>query len=206
MTTLRLHGTETSPYVRRVRIVAHELGVPVTLVDATTDDGQDALRAVNPLWKVPAGVITTDEGEHVALDSASLSETLLRVAGPGPLAAYDATQLAHRNQLVLIDGALDALINTMYLGRDGVTPDDASYLAKHRARAASACAHLETMVQGERLSGADAPHLVDIALGTTIGWMLFRATYPIAQHPNLMRCYHALAARPSFEATRPPGS
>ena len=46
---MRLYGTLTSPYVRRVRIVATEIGVPCELVapDAAL------LHAVTPIWKVP---------------------------------------------------------------------------------------------------------------------------------------------------------
>jgi glutathione S-transferase len=54
MSTIELFGTVTSPYVRRVRIVAHELGVSVARTDTADAPGQAALRAFNPLWKVPA--------------------------------------------------------------------------------------------------------------------------------------------------------
>ena len=51
--TMTLYGTTTSPYVRRVRVVTLELGLPLTWVDTFTDAGQAALRARSPVWKVP---------------------------------------------------------------------------------------------------------------------------------------------------------
>ena len=52
---ITLFGTTTSPFVRRVRVVCLEKGLPFTLVPALTDEGQAALRAVSPVWKVRAG-------------------------------------------------------------------------------------------------------------------------------------------------------
>ena len=57
---ITLFGTTTSPFVRRVRVVCLEKGLPFTLVPALTDEGQAALRAVSPVWKVP--VVQLDDG------------------------------------------------------------------------------------------------------------------------------------------------
>lgn len=202
--TLRLYGTETSPYVRRVRIVAAELEVAVELVDTKTDGGQAALREVSPIWKVPAAEVVTGDETQLVLDSAVINEHLMVTRGPGALEPHDPTDVHGQNLLHVIDGALDALINVFYLAKDGVEPKDASYVQKQRDRAGSACAWLDARVQGSSLSGSSKLSLADIALATTVGWMQFRATYPIQQHANLMRCYEAVANRPSFQATRPP--
>ena len=50
---MKLYGTTTSPFVRRVRIVAAELDVAYDLINTAHDDGQAQLRAVSPIWKVP---------------------------------------------------------------------------------------------------------------------------------------------------------
>ena len=83
---------------------------------------------------------------------------------------------------------------------DGVPPEQSSYLVKQRERAAAGFAWLAS-----RTWSTDAPGLVEIALATTIGWVRFRQTYPIEQHPGLVRCFEALDARPSFASTRPHG-
>lgn len=201
---LRLYGTETSPYVRRVRIVAAELKVDLELIDTKTDAGQAALREVSPIWKVPAAVFVDEDHEQLVLDSAVINEHLMRTRGPGPLAPHDPADVYIQNLLHVIDGALDALINVFYLAKDGVEPKDASYVQKQRDRAASACAWLDARVQGSSLTGSAKLSLADIALVTTVGWMQFRETYPIQDHTNLMRCYEAAVNRPSVQATRPP--
>lgn len=197
---MRLLGTTTSPYVRRVRAVALELGVPFELVDTFTDAGQAELRALNPLWKVPAVEL---EGRAI-FDSRVITEHMLREHGPGPLAAVDESDVDARNMVTVIDGALDALINTFYLQRDGVTAAQASYVSKQHERAAAALGWVEARVDGGWLTRARAFGLPELALVTTLEWMRFRDTYPVERHPGLVRCMEQHAGRASLVATRPP--
>jgi len=198
---LRIYGTHTSPYVRRVRIVALELGLDHELIDTMTDQGLAALRAVTPIWKVP--VVELDGA--VVLDSAVINEALLRLHGPGPLAVHDPTDLALRNVMTVIDGALDSLINCLYLARDGVAPEQAAYLRKHQDRAASALAWLDARIDDGWLTPGKRFGLAEIGLCTALGWMRFRNSYPIERHPELLRCFDRHAERPSLAATQPPG-
>lgn len=196
---IRLYGTLTSPYVRRVRIVAHELGLACELVDTAAEQGQQALRAATPIWKVPAAEI---EGELV-FDSHVITELLLARHGQGKLAPLPADDVEGRNMISVIDGALDALINRFYLVRDGVSAE-VPYLIKQQDRAASALAWVEARVSDGWLTSARTLGLPEIALGTALAWMRFRATYPIERHPGLVAILERLEVRESFSSTRPP--
>ncbi|MFO7567425.1 MAG: glutathione S-transferase family protein [Enhygromyxa sp.] len=197
---LRIYGTHTSPYVRRVRIVAHELGLEHELIDTATEDGLAALQALTPIWKVP--VVELDNVP--VFDSAVINETLLRLHGPGPLAPPDPHDLILRNVITVIDGALDSLINCFYLNRDGVDAEQAPYLQKHQDRAASAMAWLDERAKDGWLSPTKSFGLAEIALCTALGWMRFRDTYAIDRHPALLRCFEEHEQRPSLAATQPP--
>lgn len=197
---MRLYGTFTSPYVRRVRVVALELGLPFEVVDTTTEEGQAAMRAVNPLWKVP----TVELDGTPIMDSRNITEHLLRIHGPGPLAAMGPDDLEARNVYTVIDGVVDALINTFYLARDGVAGEQASYMKKQHERAAAGMAWLEQRVDDVWLTRERAFGLVEIALCTSVEWMRFRSTYPVQRHPALMRCVEHHAERPSLAKTQPP--
>lgn len=196
---MRLYGTTTSPYVRRVRVVALELGVAFELVDAFTEEGQAAMRRVNPLWKVP----TVELDGQAIFDSRVITEHLLRVHGPGPLAPVVDDDVGARNVSTVIDGALDALINAFYLARDGITTAQAAYVGKQHERAAAALAWLEARVDDVWLTGARAFGLPELALCTAIEWMRFREAYPVERHPALLRCVEHHGARESLVATRP---
>lgn len=197
---IELFGTLTSPYVRRVRAVAHELSLPVSLVDVSTDDGQTQLREVHPLWRVPAARI---DG-HLVYDSRVIDDLLVRKHGDEGLAPIAADDLETRNILTVIDGALDSLINAFYLARDGVA--DTPYLGKQRDRAAAALAWLDARVDDVWVGPHRRFGLVDISLCTALGWMRFRDTYPIERHPGLMRCFEHHDARPCLAQTRPQGA
>ena len=54
---MKLYGTTTSPFVRRVRIVAAEIGEPVDRIDTATEAGQAALRELSPIRKVPVAIV-----------------------------------------------------------------------------------------------------------------------------------------------------
>jgi glutathione S-transferase len=198
---MKLYGTTTSPFVRRVRVVALELGLPFTVVDTATDAGQAALRALHPLWKMPAVEL---DGQAI-FDSRVITEQLLRRHGPGPFATLDADDIDTHNVITVIDGALDALINALYLQRDGITGAQASYMTKQRERAAAALGWVEARVDDVWLTRARAFGLPELALCTALEWMRFRGMYAVEQHPGLVRCMEHHGARASMVATRPHG-
>jgi glutathione S-transferase len=193
---MRLYGSFTSPYVRRLRILARELGEPVELVDTTTPAGQAALRAVAPLGKVP---IVELDGE-VVFDSRVISDLLVARRGRGPLRP---PQAGDENLRSVADGALDALVNTFYLVRqDGADPA-LPYLARQVERAAEAFAWLAERVHGPSFSRDGGLGLPEIAVVTALGWTHFRGVYDPAAHPSLAALCATWEARPSFAATRP---
>ncbi len=199
---MKLYGTVTSPYVRRVRMVAHELGIDTDLIPTSTEEGQNALREVSPLWMIPAVEV---DGEAI-FDSAVIAQHLVRRHGPGPLIRWNEDDIHTRNLVTVVDGALDALINVFYLAKDGVTPDRASYVAKQSARAASAMTWLEDQVPDGWSDSDCAWGLPQICLYTALDWMRFRGTYDLSPHSALTRFRTAHEKRPSVAATTPPSS
>jgi len=93
---MRLYGTTTSPFVRRVRVVALELGVPVELVSTATPQGDAELRRYTPLWKIPTAVFTEAPGERVIWDSHAIIASLIQRHGYGPLRPDGALDCHHR--------------------------------------------------------------------------------------------------------------
>lgn len=200
-TNFRLYGTVTSPYVRRVRVVAHELALGCELVDVATEQGQTQLRAVNPLWKVP----TAEIGGEVIFDSRVIVDRL--VAGHGSdrtIALPGAGDTRVRNVITAIDGVLDALINVFYLSKDGIDAETSSYVHKQNERARATMAWLEATIDDGWFAADRRFGLAELALVTTIGWMRFRDRYPVQKHAALMRCFERHDERPSMLATRPP--
>lgn len=197
MPALLLYGTPTSPFARRIRIIGIELGLELELVDTRSPEGQSNLRNVTPLWKVP--VLQTESSE-IILDSHAISDYLLSTYGPGPLRNISAQDIRGRNLLTVVDGALDSLINVMYLKRDGIHGADGDYIGKQIERATAAMTWLDNAWSGR---GSSALDVLDIALVTTLEWMQLRSIYSFEKHHRLVQVLDQWSSRPSFVQTRP---
>ena len=189
---LQILGSRTSPFVRRVRIVATELGVPFALIDTTTDAGLRRLTEVSPIAKIPVALF----GAEVVLDSHTIVERLLADHGYGPLRPPAdptvETRVGH-----VIDGALDAAINAFYLRKDGVAPGTVAYVDKQDRRVDSALDWLQAHWHPAALG------IPEIAAVTMLDWMQFRAVRDLSRWPTLAALRDAHQDRPSFADTRP---
>jgi glutathione S-transferase len=201
---MKLIGTRTSPFVRRVRIVAQVVGAPLELCDSSTDEGRAALERASPIWKVPV-LDTGDAG--VVLDSHDIIDYLIERFGAGALALPAAEDRLHaQNRIHVIDGALDAAINVLYLRREGIVPDAAPYLKKQMDRVASALSWLEADLAARPVpERGGAFGLFEIALVTTLDWMRFRDMYPVERHPGLTGLASRFEGLDVFATTRPEG-
>jgi glutathione S-transferase len=195
---LTLFGTQTSPYVRRIRIMLDEMGLAATFVDTTTDDGQRALRKVSPIWKVPTLTIDDD----VVLDSRQIASELLARFDSGPLRGRgDARE---KNIVTVVDGALDTAIKRFYLEKDGVDLSGSAFAQKEEERVRACAAWLDARCQGGVLDGLEGFGRAEIALLTTIEWFRFRNTYAVDEHANLVAFHAAHEGRESLRKTAPP--
>ena len=188
---MKLYGTTTSPFVRRVRVVAQEIGEPVELVNTAPDDGQAKLREVSPIRKVPVAVI----GERRIYDSRVIIDWLVTMRGWGTLAP-PRDRWHEQNLLNAIDGALDSVISLFYLRRDGVAIDGTPFAVRQLERADAIFAWLAPQLSTESLG------LPEISVVAALDWMDFRQSYD-TKRANLARVREAWASRPSLVATRP---
>ena len=199
---MRLYGTLTSPFVRRVRVVALELGVELEFVDTTTPDGQAGLATLSPLRKVP--VLEVD-GAGV-LDSHTISALLLERHGPGDLRSSRAsTRWIEDNLIHAVDGALESAIRLFYfIKRDGVDIEPIPYMRTERERLGRTLAWLEDQVRGPWCTAVEEFGLAEVALVTTLEWLQFRGMAQLTTYPNLQAFAAHHAGRPSLASTRPP--
>lgn len=195
-----LYGTVTSPFVRRVRVVADELGLSVTMLDSSTAEGQARLRQATPIWKIPVAEI---DG-RVIFDSNRIIEYLFEEHGHGSLRAMrPATRVDERNLIAAVDGALEAAIRLFYVRRDGQDPAQIPYLAKERDRITEVMGWLDRRVDGGYCTPDRRFGLGELALYTSLAWMRFRDAYPVDRHPNLVNFEAEHQRRPSLASSAP---
>jgi len=206
---MKLIGSSTSPYVRKVRIVMAEKKLDYRFAEESpwADDSQ--VSASNPLGKVPCLVM---EGGEAVFDSRVIVEYLDTLSPVGKLIPSTGRERAEvKTWEALADGVIDAGV----LARMEVT-------WQHRKESERSQAWIDRQF-GKIRSGLSAmsqglgekPYcsgihlsLSDIAVGCALGWLAFR--FPeIAwrdDYPNLARLHDKLALRPSFVDTQPPAA
>lgn len=200
-TPLTLYGTVTSPFVRRVRMVAIEAGLEVELVDTSTPEGRERLHAKSPVWKVPAAEI---EGT-VIWDSSSILDVLIARAPTQVLRPLPTSALAraHEDNLIhAIDEATLSAVRLFYLEKDSIVPTGA-FLTKERDRVGSILTYLDGVVRGDACTDAAGFGRAELALLTGLDWMRFRDRVDLAEYPRLASFHAAHRQRPSFVATSP---
>lgn len=195
---MKLYGTTTSPFVRRVRVVAAEVGVPVELVDTATPEGQARLRELTPIWKVPIAVV---DGMQL-FDSRVIIDWLVTTRGYGTLTPPRDRWREH-NLVNAIDAGLDSIIQLFYLRRDGVAIDGTPYAKRNLERMDAIVDWLtaELAAPGDTYIGEFG--LAELSTICALDWMDFRQTYPTERAAGLAALRATWRDRPSLVATRP---
>lgn len=206
---MRLRYSPTSPFVRKVMVVAIETGlverierVPTSV--APTKPNEEMARE-NPLVKVPS--LTTDDG-LVLYDSPVICEYLDTLQTGAKLfpAAGPARWVALRQQ-ALGDGILEAAI----LGRyELVRPEQfrwQDWTDAQLRKVRGALAALESEAEGGTLGAVanDRPTIGQVAIGCALGYLDFRYQSEDwhTRWRRLSYWYSGFAERKSMELTVP---
>ena len=194
---MKLYGTTTSPFVRRVRVVAQEVGATYEMVNTAPEEGQAALRALTPIWKVPVA----EMGERVIFDSRIIIEWLTSFHGWGDLKP-PVDKWRDANLVNAIDGALESGIQLFYLKREGLDPLGMPFGKRQIERMNAVFTWLAGELGKEGFgTGLGLP---EVSLIACFDWLDFREIYPTSRHDDAFRTLRLdFHERPSFAETRP---
>jgi len=201
---MKLHFAIASPYVRKVRAVAIELGLEnqIELINrAITPVSPEAeLNADNPLGKIPC--LVTDDGQAL-YDSRVICDYLnSQAAGKGVIPDQGEARYTALRRQALADGVLDATVGTRY--ETFLRPKEyqwPSWIDAQTSKWRRALDQLETEVG----SFGDTVDIGTIAAACACGYLDFR--YPDEgwrdQRAGLASWYETFAKRPSMTKTAP---
>ena len=200
---MRIFFSPSSPYVRKVMIVAHELGLAdriEKLPSAAGPVARDAtIREHNPIGQVPT--FFADDGT-VLYDSRVICE-YLDVLGGGTMFGAGAERWRNLTDAALGDGLLGAALLARYEAI--LRPETlrwADWSAGQMAKIADAIDRMEMM--GAALDGRVDIGTITLACG--LGYMDFR--FPDydwrTTHPVVTSWFAGFADRPAMKATVPP--
>ena len=199
---MKLHWSPRSPFVRKVMIVAHELGLVdrltcVRTVAATTKPHL-SLMAENPLSKIPTLVL--DDGT-VLYDSPVVCEYLDGLhAGPKLYPADPKERMTALRRQALGDGFLDFLLLLRNEG-ERAHPSDvhiSAYTTKKQGV-------LDALDREAAALAASPFSIGHIAVGCALSYLDFRFANEDwrKDHARAARWHADFAARPSVRATEP---
>jgi glutathione S-transferase len=199
---MKLVGSKTSPYVRKVRVILAERALPFDFVEESAWSADTTVPRYNPLNKVPALVM--DDGESI-YDSRVICEYLDSISGAGLLPSEPAQRARVRRYEALGDGIADAGIAVFLERKRDAARQDASWIARQLDKVSAGMATLEAALARGPYLGGDRPHMGDIACACALFWSEFRLPELglRAKHPGIKAWAERMEARPAFASTRP---
>ena len=203
---MKLLGSSSSPYVRKVRVVMAEKKLDFEYVIYDVWAAETSISESNPLGKVPCLIM---EGGESIFDSRVIVEYLDTLSPVGKLIPSLSRERAEiKTWEALADGLLDAAI----LARLESTWAGRTEEQRSQAWIDRQMSKIHASVKSMSVGLAEKPYcagiylsLADIAVGCALGYLDFR--FPEVDwrcdHPNLQKLYDKLMLRNSFVETRP---
>lgn len=200
---MKLIGSYTSPYVRKISVILLEKGLDFELITVSPWSEDSRVIALNPLGKVP--VLMTPQGNF--FDSLIIAEYLeLFCPEPALLPAEPLPALRVRQLAALADGITDAAMAIVRECQRRADEQNETVLLSLRGKIQRGLDALESAArEGQWLNNA-ALSLADIATACALGFINFRRVMPnwCVERPALVAMAGRLFARTSFARTAPP--
>ena len=201
---MKLIGSVTSPFVRKVRVVMAEKKLDFTFIQENVWAPETTIQQTNPLGKVPCLVM---EDGSTLYDSRVIAEYLDTLTPVCKLLPPNGRERAEvKVWEALADGVLDA--GVLVRLEKTLRPEQQQSQDWIDRQWTKVHAGLRAMSEGL----GEAPFcmgkhytLADVAVGCALGWLVFR--FPEVawrdDYPNLARLFDKLSERPSFKDTLP---
>ena len=201
---MKLIGSYTSPYVRKISVMLLEKGIPFDFINDIPHEPGCKITQFNPLGKVPA--LVTDEGE-VFYDSPIIVQfiELLNVA-PTLLPWQPLEALRVKQIEALADGVTDAAVALVLEGRRDPDKRNEAWVLRQREKLLRGLDALEKLAGKRTLLNSESLNVADIAVACSLGYINFRRIAPgwCVERPELIKLVERLFQRESFARTTPP--
>ena len=202
---MKLIGSLTSPFVRKVRIVLAEKKIEYDLAIDSPWTTESDVPNINPLGKIPVLVL---DDETVLFDSRVIAEYLDNVAPNNKLMpAQNRERTEVKRWEALADGICDAAALIFLEKKRPAKEQGADWIARQESKVIRGLDYMAEHLGENTWCTNSHFSLADIAVGCALGYLAFR--FPeIAwneKHPNLARLYAKLMLRPAFAETVPQG-
>ncbi|MGV0976869.1 MAG: glutathione S-transferase [Azonexus sp.] len=200
---MKLIGSHTSPFVRKVRIVLAEKKIEYDFViDSPWLEGSKVPN-INPLGKIPALVLDDDTP---LFDSRVIVEYIDSVTPNNkliPAPSRERTEV--KRWEALADGICDAAAAVFLEAKRPKAQQSEDWIVRQRGKIMRGLEFMAEELGEKPFCMGTHLSLADIAVGAALGYLCFRFADIDwqAAHPNLGRLYAKLMQRPSLADTAP---
>ncbi len=171
---MKLYGSQTSPYVRRIRLLLTDTEHEFVNLNIFAGEDRQTLAALNPTLRIPM----LEDGAQVVFDSGVIYRYLAPKLGIAPLSWYQ------ENQLTVINAVNDSLIMLLQCSRSGFdTSDDKLFFNLQKERVVTSLYVLEQQAANAEFANWD---YVAMALYSLLDWTLFRELMELEDYPALL--------------------
>lgn len=202
---MKIIGSLTSPFVRKVRIVMAEKKIDAELILDNVWDSETSIAQFNPLSKVPC--LLMDDGGAM-FDSRVIAEYIDTLSPVGKLIpATGRERAAVKTWEALADGIIDAgILVRLEKTFRSEGEQSAKWLDRQMQKVHKGLETMSNSLGNSKWCHANQFSLADISLGCALGWLELR--FPElnwkTQYPNLATHFEELSNRASFKQTAPP--
>jgi len=200
---MKLLYTVNSPYARKVRIVAIEKHIDITLQEVVLSDPDSSVKQYNPLGKVPVLILDDDEALY---DSRVIVEYLDHRTPVAKLVPNEhGTRISVIRWEALADGICDAAVAAMLEGRKPEAQQSKAFMEKQLGKVGAGLEVLNKDISKKKWCVNETFSVADIALGCMLGYidLRFKQLNWQDKYLNLAKHYSILIKRPSFKETMP---
>ena len=203
---MKLIGSPTSPYVRKVRIVMAEKKLDYDFLVEDVWSEKTRIGESNPLGKVPCLIM---EGGEALFDSRVIVEYLDTLSPVGKLIPAVGRERAEvKTWEALADGVLDAALlarmESVWSGRTDAQRSQA-WIDRQLGKIDASLDAMNKGLGNKPYCAGNHVSLADIAIGCALGYLDFR--FPQSawrqDYPSLVRLSEKMEQRASFMETAP---
>ena len=199
---MKLLGTNTSPYVRKARLVLLEKNIPHTyLIDPPREPGSQVVRA-NPLGRIPALILGDETCVFDSTVIAEYADTLNDM--PILIPRSDAlARMRVRRWEALADGIMDSAVVVRNEVLRPKESQDAGSITRHMDAVTRALAHISAQLGARQWCEGEKISLADLALVSALIYLDLRQAERDwrATHPNLAAWFARMSERASVKTT-----
>lgn len=192
---LKLYGSTTSPYVRRLRIWLANTKHEFINLQIFSEQDRETLAAKNPTMKIPMLEDNVEGKEQIIIDSRVIYR-YLTAKFADPLLTWE-----QENQLTLIDAANDSLVQMFILSNSDIQADtDKLFFKLQKERVNAVLVRLNEMVAKQSFTHWNYPA---VCLYCLIDWIEFRNLHNMQGLTDLLAFHDDNAQRIEVTATDP---